>query len=147
MLSRNSLANSIYADYSALEKKNLTNDSVNELLNTKNAVAKKPKNNNLYLINNVDYAQQQVIKQVNESGLNRQDYLRKLFKEAVIVPCPSLELKPLVEGLKPIEENLKQLEKHFCKTKTIDMAKLDENMAELKKLVAETIDYDYDKEN
>ena len=60
-------------------------------------------------------------RQVNESGLNRQDYLRKLFKEAV--PCPSTELKPLVEGLKPIEENLKQLEKHFCKTKTIDMAK------------------------
>ena len=86
-------------------------------------------------------------RQVNESGLNRQDYLRRLFKEVVIVPCPSSELKPLVEGLKPIEENLKQLEKHFCKTKTIDMAKLDENMAELKKLVAETIDYDYDKEN
>ena len=86
-------------------------------------------------------------RQINESGLNRQDYLRKLFKEAVIVPCPSTELKPLVEGLKPIEENLKQLEKHFCKTKTIDMAKLDENMVELKKLIAETIDYDYDKEN
>ena len=86
-------------------------------------------------------------RQVNESGLNRQDYLRKLFKEAVIVPCPSAELEPLVEGLKPIEENLKQLEKHFCKTKTIDMAKLDENMVELKKLIAETIDYDYGKEN
>ena len=27
------------------------------------------------------------------------------------------------------------------------LAKLDENMVELKKLVAETIDYDYDKEN
>ena len=68
LLSRNSLANSIYADYSALEKKNLTNDSINELLNTKTAQSKKAKNNNLYLINNVDYAQQQVIKQVNESG-------------------------------------------------------------------------------
>ena len=68
LLSRNSLANSIYADYSALEKRNLTNDSINELLNTKSAISKKPKNTNLYLINNVDYAQQQVIKQVNESG-------------------------------------------------------------------------------
>ena len=86
-------------------------------------------------------------RQVNESGLNRQDYLRKLFKEAVIVPCPSAELEQLVEGLKPIEVSLNQIEKHFCKTKTIDMAKPDENMAELKKLVAETIDYDYDKEN
>ena len=45
------------------------------------------------------------------------------------------------------KSNLKQLEKHFCKTKTIDMAKLDENMVELKRLIAETIDYDYDKEN
>jgi hypothetical protein len=70
-----------------------------------------------------------------------------LFKEAVVVPCPSAELEQLVEGLKPIEENLKQIEKHFCKTKTIDMAKLDENMVELKKLIAETINYDYDKEN
>ena len=86
-------------------------------------------------------------RQVNESGLTRQDYLRKLFKEAVIAPCPSAELEPLVEGLKPIEENLKQIETNFCKTKTIDMVKLDENMIELKKLVAKTIDYDYDKEN
>ena len=86
-------------------------------------------------------------RQVTKSGLNRQDYLRKLFREAVIVPCPSAELEPLVEGLKPIEENLKQIEKLFCKTKTIDMVKLDENMVELKKLIAETIDYDYDKEN
>ncbi|MBE6805925.1 MAG: hypothetical protein E7526_05360 [Ruminococcaceae bacterium] len=85
-------------------------------------------------------------RQANESGLNRQDYLRKLFREAVIVPCPSAELEPLVEGLKPIEENLKQIEKLFCKTKTIDMVKLDENMVELKKLVTKIIDYDYDKE-
>ena len=86
-------------------------------------------------------------RQVNESGLNRQDYLRKLFKEAVIVPCPSAELEQLAEGLKPIEENLKQIKKHFYKTKTIDIVKLDENMVELKKLVAEKIDYDYDKDN
>lgn len=68
LLSRCSLANSIYADYSALEKKHLTNDSINELLNTKTYKIKPNKCSNLYLINNVDYAQQQVVKKINESG-------------------------------------------------------------------------------
>ncbi|MBQ7352036.1 MAG: AAA family ATPase [Clostridia bacterium] len=68
ILSRCSLANSIYADYSALEKKFLSNDSINELLNTKTIKRKESKNSNLYLINNVDYAQQQVVKSVNDTG-------------------------------------------------------------------------------
>lgn len=69
LLSRCSLANSIYNDYSALEKKHLTNDSINELLNVKSDNHKKQiKNSNLYLINNVDYAQQQVVKNVNDIG-------------------------------------------------------------------------------
>lgn len=68
LLSRCSLANSIYADYSALEKKHLTNDSINELLNIKTSKEKPAKNNNLYLINNIDFAQEQVVKKVNENG-------------------------------------------------------------------------------
>lgn len=68
MLSRCSLANSIYSDYSALEKKHLTNDSINELLNAKTVKSKSSKNNDLYLINNVDYAQEQVVRSVNEKG-------------------------------------------------------------------------------
>lgn len=68
LLSRCSLANSIYSDYSALEKKHLTNDSINELLNAKTIKKKTTKCNDLYLINNVDYAQEQVVRKVNESG-------------------------------------------------------------------------------
>ena len=68
LLARCSLANSIYNDYSALEKRHLTNDSVNELLNTKQRKKKKEKPQNLYLINNVDFAQEQVVRKVNESG-------------------------------------------------------------------------------
>ncbi len=68
LLSRCSLANSIYADYSALEKKHLTNDSINELLNARSGKKKATKCNDLYLINNVDYAQEQVVRKVNESG-------------------------------------------------------------------------------
>lgn len=68
MLSRCSLANAIYSDYSALERKHLTNDSINELLNAKQIKNKKEKNADLYLINNVDYAQEQVVRTVNESG-------------------------------------------------------------------------------
>ncbi len=68
LLSRCSLSNSIYSDYSALEKKHLTNDSINELLNAKVVKKKTSKCNDLYLINNVDYAQEQVVRNVNESG-------------------------------------------------------------------------------
>ncbi len=68
LLARCSLANSIYSDYSSLEKKHLTNDSINELLNTKKIKHKPQKCENLYLINNVDYAQEQVVRKVNEQG-------------------------------------------------------------------------------
>jgi len=68
LLSRCSLANSIYSDYSALEKKHLTNDSINELLNVKSGKSKTTKSGELYLINNVDYAQEQVVRNVNEKG-------------------------------------------------------------------------------
>ena len=68
LLSRCSLANAIYSDYSALEKKHLTNDSINELLNIKTRKEKPSKNNDLYLINNVDFAQEQVVKKVHENG-------------------------------------------------------------------------------
>lgn len=68
LLSRCSISSSIYTDYSLLEKKHLTNDSINELLNTK-VIKKKPaKETDLYLINNVDYAQEQVVRRVNENG-------------------------------------------------------------------------------
>ena len=68
LLSRCSISSSIYTDYSLLEKKHLTNDSINELLNTKTKKKKQAKQTELYLINNVDYAQEQVVRKVNESG-------------------------------------------------------------------------------
>ncbi len=68
LLARCSLANSIYYDYSALEKRHLTNEPINELLNTKKLKHKEEKVQNLYLINNVDFAQEQVVRKVNESG-------------------------------------------------------------------------------
>lgn len=68
LLARCGLANSIYNDYFALEKKHLSNDSINELLNAKEVKKKQNKCNELYLINNVDYAQEQVVRNVNERG-------------------------------------------------------------------------------
>lgn len=68
LLARCSLANSIYSDYSTLEKKFLTNDSIEELLNMKIIKRKPQKASELFLVNNVDFAQQKVIEQINESG-------------------------------------------------------------------------------
>ena len=68
LLSRYALANSIYNDYSILEKKHLTNNSINELLNTKPTKICKAKNEKLYLINDIDFAQREVISKVNDNG-------------------------------------------------------------------------------
>lgn len=68
LLSRCSLANSIYNDYAKLEKSHLANESVNQLFNRKTKKHKQEKVDNLFLISNVDYAQEQVVKKVNESG-------------------------------------------------------------------------------
>ena len=68
LLARCSLANSIYNDYALLEKRHLANDSINQLLNRKAKKFKSGKGQNLYLINNVDYAQEQVVRKVNDSG-------------------------------------------------------------------------------
>ncbi len=73
VLGRFPLSNSIYSDYTLLEKKKLTNDAVDELLRTgkkkrKKAKAKKTQEKNHYVIKSLDYAQSSVVKKVDEKG-------------------------------------------------------------------------------
>ncbi len=76
VLGRFPLSNSIYNDYTLLEKKKLTNDAVSELLRTekdkskskKAKKAKKAKKQTLYPIKMLDYAQSCVLKKVDEMG-------------------------------------------------------------------------------
>lgn len=74
VLARFPLSNSIYNDYTLLEKKNLTNDAVNELLRTgkqkkpKKKSPKKPRLDNHYIVKMLDYAQSSVVKKVDENG-------------------------------------------------------------------------------
>ncbi|MBE6644333.1 MAG: DUF4011 domain-containing protein, partial [Ruminococcaceae bacterium] len=74
VLGRFPLSNSIYNDYSQLEKNKLTNDAVSELLRTGKVKVKKPKKtkkdklNNHYVIKTLDYAQSNVVKKVDEKG-------------------------------------------------------------------------------
>lgn len=72
VLGRFPLSNSIYSDYTLLEKKKLTNDAVNELLRTgkqkKAKKAVKGKTGNHYTVRMLDYAQSQVVKKVDEKG-------------------------------------------------------------------------------
>ena len=74
VLARFPLSNSIYNDYSALEKKNLVNDAVNELLRMSSKKikpkkkAKKTKPSNCYAVKMLDYAQSEVVKKVSEMG-------------------------------------------------------------------------------
>ncbi len=90
ILGRFSLSNSIYTDYALLEKKNLTNDAIDELLriNKKKEApklfgiakfgalsgAKKPTEpktytaKNSYIVKMLDFAQSQVVRQVDELG-------------------------------------------------------------------------------
>lgn len=62
------LANSIYNDYNVLEKHKLTNEAIDELLESKNTKPIKKPNTNLYTINQLDYAQENAIEQLNING-------------------------------------------------------------------------------
>ncbi len=89
VLARFSLSNSIYTDYTLLEKKNLTNDAINELLLTnkkkqgffetvfkfgnisgaeKQKESKYPHPDHSYIVKMLDYSQSQVVRQVDELG-------------------------------------------------------------------------------
>ena len=74
VLTRYSLSNSIFNDYSALEKKHLTNDAIAELLRIgkpkkqkrKKQVRKIPANS--YTVKMLDFAQSEVVRRVDECG-------------------------------------------------------------------------------
>lgn len=74
VLGRFPLSNSIYNDYTLLEKKKLTNDAIDELLRTKKIKQKKKKRAKRtekkysYVIKRLDYAQSEVVKKVDEKG-------------------------------------------------------------------------------
>ncbi len=75
VLGRFPLSNSIYNDYTALEKKNLTNDAVCELLRIGKVKKKKDKKKqkkdvkeHTYAIKMLDYAQSRVVERVGECG-------------------------------------------------------------------------------
>jgi len=75
VVARFPLANSIYNDYTLLEKKKLTNDAVNELLTPRTAKKRTPKrakrtvgSATSYLVKSCDYAQSRVIERVGKRG-------------------------------------------------------------------------------
>ena len=76
VLARFPISNSIYNDYTALEKKKLTNDAIDELLRTKKQKPERKKrtapsrryDDNTYTVKMLDYAQSEVVRKVNENG-------------------------------------------------------------------------------
>ena len=82
VMARMPLSNSIFNDYTLLEKKNLTNDAVSELLRfdkkrktKKKLKNKKPKKKakkeipaNSYIIKMLDYAQSEVVRRIDKTG-------------------------------------------------------------------------------
>ncbi len=86
VLARFPISNSVYNDYSTLEKKKLTNDAINELLRTGKTSkadarvfisglrkarirgARRISTKNSYVVKMLDYAQSEVVKKVDEMG-------------------------------------------------------------------------------
>ena len=68
VIGRFPLANSIYNDYTLLEKKRLTSMAIEQLLKGKGAKKNKKYDERIYTINNLDYAQENAIQKLNESG-------------------------------------------------------------------------------
>ena len=68
VIGRFPLANAIYNDYSLLEKKHLTSDAIDQLLAGKQAKKIKKVDDKVYTINDLDYAQENAIEKLNQSG-------------------------------------------------------------------------------
>ena len=86
VIARFPISNSVYSDYTTLEKKKLSNDAIDELLRTgglfekktakimfklrraKKLHAAKPQKKSSYIIKMLDYAQSEVVKKVDECG-------------------------------------------------------------------------------
>ncbi len=68
VLGRYPLANSIYNDYTLLEKRRLTNEAINELLYTKEPKKAKKVDDKLFTVGNLDFAQENAIYNLNKNG-------------------------------------------------------------------------------
>ena len=75
LLARFPLANSIYSDYSLLEKRKLTTPAIEALLSPRTAKRQKPKRSTRrakvpksYVVRDLDFAQSEVIRRVNAEG-------------------------------------------------------------------------------
>ena len=68
VIGRFPLANSIYNDYSILEKHKLTTPAIDALIAGKTPKAKKNKSTEVYAINQLDYAQENAIDLINQVG-------------------------------------------------------------------------------
>ena len=68
VIGRFPLANAIYNDYSILQKKRLSSDAIDQLLDGKPAKKIKKTNDYTFTINDLDYAQANAIEKLNQSG-------------------------------------------------------------------------------
>ena len=68
VIGRFPLANSIYNDYTLLEKKRLSSLAIEQLLQGRNTKKNKKYDERTYTINDLDYAQESAIKKLNEYG-------------------------------------------------------------------------------
>ena len=68
VIGRFPLANAIYNDYSILQKRRLSSDAIDQLLDGKNAKKIKKISDHTFTINDLDYAQENAIEKLNQSG-------------------------------------------------------------------------------
>ena len=68
VIGRFPLANSIYNDYSLLEKRHLSSEALDQLLSTKQSKKNKKVDKEVFIINDLDYAQESAIEKLNQYG-------------------------------------------------------------------------------
>ena len=68
VIGRFAISNSIYDDYNVLEKRSLTTDAIRTLITGKEKKVKKQKDQQIYSINQLDYAQENAIDLINKTG-------------------------------------------------------------------------------
>ena len=68
VIGRFPLANSIYNDYSLLEKRHLSSEALDQLLSSKQSKKNKKVDKDVFIINDLDYAQESAIEKLNQYG-------------------------------------------------------------------------------
>ena len=81
-------------------------------------------------------------KQVKNSGMNRQEYLRNLCKKVDFKPCPTNELADIYPEIKEVSDEINRITKLANGTGIIDEPAYKRAMDKLREILSRVVEHD-----